>query len=107
LEQETSGSKTKLTIKTPRGEVSLPSLIRGKYIPFSLFLHVERDWRLIQLIFSLPKKSRTKFVRDMLNIVINAAYYASERYPVLMSKPMKKLTEEQKSKLLRTALDLV
>ena len=105
MEQEKSGMKS-LTLKTPYGEIRLPTVVRGKYIPLHLHLHVERDWRLIQLIFSLPKTRRTKFVREMLSIVVNAAYYATERYPVLSSKPTKKLTEEQKKKLLRSAFDL-
>jgi hypothetical protein len=45
-------------------------------------------------------------VKDMLRIVVNAAHIWLERQPMIQIKHGKKLTEEQRRKLLRSRLSL-
>jgi len=124
LELETSGKKTneptattnpprsednpdRLKVTTPEGEEHIiPQPIRGKYVVFSLRLDLTKDWTLIQLIYSLPPRTRSRMIRDMLRIVVNAAHIWLEKQPTLYLTHGKKLTAEQRRKLLRTKLGL-
>jgi hypothetical protein len=121
LEPETSGKKTsssdpvnahppeteRLKVTTPEGtQYNIPKPIHGKYVAFSLRLGLTKDWASIQLIYSLPPRTRSRMIRDMLRIVVNAAHIWLEKQPTLQLRHGKKLTEEQRRKLLRTKLKL-
>jgi hypothetical protein len=123
LEHETSGKKNsddrstrlnphasepeRLKATTPEGtQYNIPKPIRGKYVIFPLRLDLTRDWTLIQLIYSLPPRTRSHMIRDMLRIVVNAAHIWLEKQPALQLRHGKKLTAEQRRKLLRTKLGL-
>jgi hypothetical protein len=95
----------KLKAKNPEGgEYDIPQPVRGHYVVFPLWLDVGRDWNLIQLIYSLPPRTRSRMIRDMLRIVVNAAHIWLEKQPLLQLKHGRKLTAEQRRKLLRTKL---
>jgi hypothetical protein len=96
-----------MKVTTPEGEeYTIPQPIRGKYVVFPLHLHLTKDWTLIQLIYSLPPRTRSRMIRDMLRIVVNAAHIWLEKQPTLQLRHGKKLTAEQRRKLLRTKLGL-
>jgi mRNA-degrading endonuclease RelE of RelBE toxin-antitoxin system len=45
----------KFTIKDADvNEVELPKLRRGRYVGFRIYFDVERDWRIVQLIYTKP-----------------------------------------------------
>jgi len=101
-----------LKVSSPEGtEYTIPQPRhgrgRGRYIVFHLQLDLTKDWNIIQLIYSLPPRTRSRMVRDMLRIVVNAAHIWSERVPMLQLKHGKKLTPEQRRKLLRTKLGMI
>lgn len=115
MEPETSGKKSSnseedygnLKVTTPEGgENRIPKPVRAKSIVFSLHLDLTKDWAVIQLIYSLPPRHRSRIIRDMLRIVINAAHIWSEKQPNLRLRHGKKLTEEQRKSILRTKLGL-
>lgn len=124
MEHATSGKKTNdlpladhaattnpdtrnLKVAAPEGEeYRLPKAVDGKYIVFPLRLDLTKDWTLIQLIYSLPPRTRSRMIRDMLRIVVNAAHIWLEKQPILHLKHGKKLTAEQRKRLLRTKLGL-
>ncbi len=84
----------------------IPRPVDGKYIVFPLRLDLEKDWALIQLIYSFPPRTRSYMLKDMLRIVVNAAHIWLEKQPMLRAKHGKKLTPEEQQKLLRTKLGL-
>lgn len=99
--------RLELKAKAANGsEYAIPKAVRGRYVPFTLWFDVAKDWNLIQLVYSLPPRTRSRMVRDMLRIVVNAAHLWLEKAPVLQIKHGKKLTEEQRRRLLRTRLSL-
>jgi hypothetical protein len=102
-------TKRKITIKGIDGEeIELPCLDKGKYVRVCFYLDVERDWRIIQLLYSVPSGTRTKMLKDILRMVVNAAFLWAERQPLIRAiKTGKKLTEEERRKLLRSRLSLV
>jgi hypothetical protein len=102
-------AKGKITIRGLDGEeIELPSLLRGRYIKVSLYLDIEKDWRIIQLLYTTPIGTRTKMLKDILRMVVNAAFLWAERQPLIRTiKTGKKLTEEERRKLLRSRLSLV
>jgi len=106
-QSQLSSDAKRLKVETPEGEeYTIPQAIRGKYIVFPLHLDLTRDWTLIQLIYSLPPRTRSRMIRDMLRIVVNAAHIWLEKQPTLHLRHGKKLTAEQRRKLLRTKLGL-
>jgi len=105
--QSSSKGAVRITVNSPEGERhSLPQVYQGKFVMFPLRLDLTRDWLLIQLIWSLPPRSRSRMVKDMLRIVVNAAHIWLERQPMIVVKHGKKLSEEQRRKILRTKISL-
>lgn len=106
MRQETSGDSKGERIKFtgPDGEITLPKLRKGRYINFTVVFDVRKDWRLIQLLYSIPPRERSRTFKNLLAIVLNAAALASERQPLLtMRGSGKKLTREQVRKRLQSA----
>ena len=94
----------RMTFSGPDGEVTLPRIRDGKFINFTVVFDVHRDWRIIQLIYSLPARERSRTVKNLLTMVVNAAALASERQPILAMKIKgKKLSADQVKKRLRSA----
>lgn len=88
----------------PDGEVALPKLREGRYINFTVVFDVRRDWRIIQLLYSIPNRERSRTVKNLLTMVVNAAALASERQPILAMKIKgRKLNPDQVKKRLRSA----
>ena len=102
-----SDDDSRLKATAPDGsQYLIPRPVRGKCIVFPLSLDLTKDWTLIQLIYSLPPRTRSRMLKDMLRIVVNAAHIWLEKQPALQLKHGKKLTAEQRRKLLRTKLGL-
>ena len=90
----------------PDGEVTLPKLRDGKFINFTVVFDVRRDWRIIQLLYSIPRKERSRTVKSLLTMVVNAAALAAERQPLLAMKVKgRKLNPDQVKKRLRSAFN--
>ena len=88
----------------PDGEVTLPKLREGRYINFTVVFDVHRDWRIVQLLYSIPPRERSRTVKSLLTMVVNAAALASERQPLLAMKVKgRRLNAEQVKKCLRSA----
>lgn len=107
MSEKKTADPNQLKVSTLEGkEYKIPTPIRGKYIVFPLYLDIIKDWSVIQLIYSLPPRTRSRMLKDMLRIVVNAAHIWIEKQPMLTLKHGKKITEEQRKKLLRTKLGL-
>ena len=102
--QETSGTKSeRIKFSGPDGEVVLPKPYAGRYIHFTIVFDLHRDWRIVQLLYSIPTRERSRTVKNLLMMVVNAAALASERQPLLAMKLKgKKLSPEQIKKRLRS-----
>lgn len=64
---------------------------------------MRKDWRIIQLLYSIPPRERSRTFKSLIAIVLNAAALASERQPLLTMKSTgKSLSKEQVRKRLQS-----
>lgn len=108
MSQKISGEKLpeRLKVKAPDGsEAALPKLVRGKYVVLPLFLDVVKDWNVIQLIYSYPAGMRSRMIRDVLHLIVNALHVWQEKSPAgIRVKIGKKLSDEERRRLLKSRL---